>query len=396
MSTHLYQYKPYEYSYEYDYVFAGAGAASLSLVMRMISSGQFNNARFLVVDKDRKEKNDRTWCFWEAGEGFFEPLVYRRWNNMWFHGPGFSKRYALGRYQYKMIRGGDFYQFCLDFLKKQSNVQLLFEPVVKIESLKAGARVVLDNGEMYFAKKYVFNSIPAPLPALARGEHRLLQHFKGWIIETADKSFDTSVCTLMDFRINQEHGASFVYTMPLDDNRALVEYTLFNQNLLTDVQYETALEDYISRYLKLSNYRIAEKEYGIIPMTNQRFSEGEGQVVNIGTLGGQTKPSSGYTFQFIQQHSEDILQSMLSYGRPRLIQPTHSGRFFFYDAVLLDVLAKGELKGADVFTRMFRYNSAARIFRFLDNKSWFPEELLIMSSLPKGPFLRAAIRQLKK
>ncbi len=394
MSTHLFQYKPYDYRYEYDYVFAGAGAASMSLLLRMLVSDRFKNETFLVVDKDRKMNNDRTWCFWERENGFFEKLVYKSWDHLWFHGPGFSKKYKIKPYRYKMIRGVDFYSFCLDFLKKQPNVQLLFEPVKRIETLQEGARLIIENGEVYQAKKYLFNSIPFEQPEPAPGKHMLLQHFKGWVIESDTDFFDPAACTLMDFRIGQEHGASFVYTMPLDSRKALVEYTLFNEELLQDETYEEGLARYIRDFLKLENYTILEKEFGIIPMTNRAFNPGKGNIVNIGTAGGQTKPSSGYTFQFIQRHSDDIIYSMLNHARPRPVHDSHEGRFLFYDSVLLDVLVHKELGGAEIFTKLFRRNSAQRIFRFLDNQSWIPEELLLISSLPVGPFWRAAKRQL--
>lgn len=395
MSTHLYQYKPFHYSYEYDYVFAGAGAASMSLLLRMLLSGRFNDARFLVVDKNPKDVNDRTWCFWEAGEGLFEHLVYKSWDQLWFHGPGFSRKYGIKPYRYKMIRGIDFYRYCLDYLKAQPNVQLLFEPIDSIHTLEQGAKLVLENKETFYAKKYLFNSVPFEKPVSAPGKHTLWQHFKGWFIETEQPFFDADACTLMDFRINQRFGASFVYTMPVDNRHALVEYTLFNEALLKEEEYEKELKEYLNNHLKLTAYTITEKEYGIIPMTNQAYSAGLGNVVNIGTAGGQTKPSSGYTFQFIQRNSAAILYSMLNHGHPRPVEGTHEGRFLFYDAVLLDVLVHKELGGAEIFTRLFRKNPAKRIFRFLDNNTWLPEELLLISSLPVGPFWRAAMRQLK-
>ena len=53
-------------------LFSGAGCASLSLLMRMIRSGKFTDKKILLIDKEQKNKNDRTWCFWETQNGFFE------------------------------------------------------------------------------------------------------------------------------------------------------------------------------------------------------------------------------------------------------------------------------------------------------------------------------------
>ena len=66
----------------YDYIFLGAGCASLSIIMRMIDSKKFIEKKILLVDREPKTKNDRTWCFWEQGAGFFEDVVYRKWNTL--------------------------------------------------------------------------------------------------------------------------------------------------------------------------------------------------------------------------------------------------------------------------------------------------------------------------
>ncbi len=65
----------------YDYIFAGAGAAGLSLLTRMIASGKFSDKKILLIDKAPKTSNDRTWCFWEKENSFFEEIVYRKWDH---------------------------------------------------------------------------------------------------------------------------------------------------------------------------------------------------------------------------------------------------------------------------------------------------------------------------
>ena len=46
----------------------------------------------LLIDKAPKRANDRTWCFWEAGEGVYEPIVHRQWSQVAFHGHRFSRK----------------------------------------------------------------------------------------------------------------------------------------------------------------------------------------------------------------------------------------------------------------------------------------------------------------
>jgi len=92
----------------YDYVIAGAGCAGMSLLMRLISNGLTSGKRILLIDRDKKKKNDRTWCFWEKGEGFFEPVVYRKWSSIGFFSKDYNKQMEIAPYRYKMIRGADF------------------------------------------------------------------------------------------------------------------------------------------------------------------------------------------------------------------------------------------------------------------------------------------------
>jgi len=69
---------------QYDYIFTGAGASGLSLLARMIATGRFSNKKILLIDKVDKRQNDRTWCFWEKQAGFFEPIISKKYEKLWF------------------------------------------------------------------------------------------------------------------------------------------------------------------------------------------------------------------------------------------------------------------------------------------------------------------------
>src|SRR3954464_8569039 len=113
----------------YDYIITGAGCAGLSLLIHLLESGQFTNKKILLIDKDAKNRNDRTWCFWEAGEGLFQPIVKKQWKQLWLQADGLSKKLDLQPYQYKMIRGIDFYNYCLGKISQQRNITFLQAPV---------------------------------------------------------------------------------------------------------------------------------------------------------------------------------------------------------------------------------------------------------------------------
>ena len=373
----------------YDYIIAGAGCAGLSLAVHMIHSGKFNDKKILIIDKDEKKTNDRTWCFWEKEPGLFEPVVYQKWKQVWFHGEKFSKLLSLQPYEYKLVRGIDFYNHCFDIIKKHSNIGILYGEVKEIKMDGQVATLKLNEGK--FSATYVFNSILFNKPVLKKKEYYLLQHFKGWVIETESPCFNPGQATLMDFCVDQQQGATFVYVMPFSATKALVEYTLFSEKLLEPFQYEAGLKEYISENLGIVSYKITETEFGVIPMTNHRFPAKEGNIINIGSAGGQTKASSGYTFRFIQKNSVEIVE-MLSQGKHPAVG-SMKRKFHFYDSVLLNILQNKTVPGKKIFTSLFKKNKPQQVLRFLDNESSLRDELKIISSLPTWPFLKAALKQ---
>lgn len=376
----------------YDYVFLGAGCASLSIIMRMLESGKFADKRILLIDKTEKKENDRTWCFWEKGEGFFEPVVYRKWNTISFYSDDYCADMDIAPYRYKMIKGINFYDYCFNTISQYSSVEIVYTTVDSFSKTGNKLSLVINGKSFVIEAGVVFNSIVRP--AKRDGKHiELLQHFKGWVIETDSDVFDPEMATMMDFRVRQDKGTTFAYVLPSSKRTALVEYTLFTRKLLRQEEYDAGLSDYIKNYLGLKSYKIIETEFGIIPMSSRRFYFQENGVYNIGTAGGQTKASSGYTFQFIQKQSQQIVDALIEERGLKSISLSPR-RFRFYDNVLLYILYHNKLPGDKVFSRLFKRNRPQHILKFLDNETSLADELKIISTLPTMPFLRAALRQL--
>ena len=346
--------------------------------MHFIHSGKFAGKKILLIDRSPKTANDRTWCFWESKPGLFESIVTKQWDRVLFKSDAFSRVMDIAPYRYKMIRGIDFYEHCFNEISKHGNIEVMYADVECIDNC------VIANGQRYDAE-YIFNSILFDKP---EGKLSLLQHFKGWLVETPQPVFDEQCATLMDFSVSQEHGTTFTYVLPVSSTVAMVEYTLFTKELLPDEDYDKGLKDYIN-----FPYKILAEEKGVIPMTNYAFPRCKGNVINIGSAGGQTKPSSGYTFYFIQQHSRAIADEMIRDGKP-FTGPIYQKRFSYYDSVLLNVLATNKLSGKRVFTDLFKRNKPARILQFLNNESSLATDLRIISSLPTLPFLRAGLEEL--
>jgi lycopene beta-cyclase len=376
----------------YDFVFCGAGCASLSLLMRMLNSGKFSEKKILLLDREAKTKNDRTWCFWEENNGFFEEVVYRKWDTISFLSDDFSAALDIAPYRYKMIRGIDFYRYCFTEIVKHSNVEVVYAEIGEWEYQPHNGYSFVLNGQPYsIGETTVFNSLYKPAASDIKNI-QLLQHFKGWVIETGKAVFNPDEATMMDFRVHQHHGTTFAYVLPFTNTTALIEYTLFTKDLLQQEQYDAELKHYIHAFLGIEDYKITGEEFGVIPMTNQKFPF-YGKGWQIGMAGGQTKASSGYTFQFIQKQSEQIVKQLLA-GKPLSQIPSTPKRFRFYDNTLLHILYYNKLPGGKIFARLFKKNKPQQVLRFLDNETSLKEEIKIISTLPTWPFLKAALKQL--
>lgn len=375
----------------YDYIIAGAGAAGLSLVYHLIRAG-LGDRRILLIDPSRKTANDRTWCFWEIGDNAFEPIVFRRWRRVAFYGERFSRALDLDPYCYKMIRGVDFYRFMDEALAGRPNIARSFGVVERVEDNADGA-IVYVNGAAYHGA-WVFNSIPPQLDSgSANGDyHYLLQHFAGWVVVAPEPAFDPSTATLMDFRIAQQGECRFCYVLPFDARRALVEFTVFSPRLLERDTYDREIKAYLRDFLDVSRYEIEHVEFGVIPMTDAPFETFPGwRVVNIGTAGGCTKPSTGYTFLRIQQQAQRIAHALKTTGQPRYTVSPLQRRFGLYDSVLLNILDKQRYPGFKVFTDLFTRNPAARVLKFLDETTHLTEELGVLTSTWYPPFVAATL-----
>ncbi len=117
-------------------------------------------------------------------------------------------------------------------------------------------------------------------------------------------------------------------------------------------------------------------------------------VLHIGTAGGWTKASTGYTFTHTLKKSKNLITYLKT--NSRFTTYSLANRWRFYDAVLLEVLAKHNEQGASIFTRMFKKGKASHIFRFLDEESSLADELKVVLSAPKIPFLKAALKVIFK
>lgn len=397
----------------HDIIIAGSGLSGFTLALECARRPFFRDKKILLIDRDDKSRNDRTWCFWATDRECerLPPVIYKTWDKCRFFGKNLEKELAIQPYRYRMVRGIDFYNFAKTELDKNPRFQRIAANITHLDAEKG--IVFTDRGE--FQGERVFNSAltkisllpeagsfytgPAftPLsdaPPAGRFTH-LLQHFKGYIIETSRAAFDPGVVTFMDYRIEQKGETRFVYVLPFSETRALVEFTVFSTALCAAEEYETELRQYIRRFLQMDDFQVVEEEFGVIPMSDHPFSPlAEGRVTHIGTAGGFVKASSGYAFKRTQRKIRALVDVWEKNRVPDPAVLRSSWRYRFYDSVMLRVLRENAVSGEAFFSGLFRKLPADLVFRFLDEDTTFADDVQLLSAPPTWPFLKTALKQI--
>ena len=372
-----------------DYLILGAGASGLMLAYRMAKDPFFDQKRIVIVDRDSSKGNDRTWCFWERGKGEWDDIVCKHWAKIYFGSPEFSETLSAPSYRYKMIRSEDFYRILWKEIRTKNNISFYQDSIIDIKD--ASDRVNVQGQKQTYEAQKVFTSITDTKTYMEQKRYPVLQqHFIGWFIRTETPEFDDLVATFMDFELPQKGNTRFMYVLPISPTEALFEYTLFSEHLLPDNEYEEAIRTYLEKR-GIHKYTIIEREQGSIPMTSYPFARHNTKnIVHIGTAGGWTKASTGYTFWHTHIHTDRLIPFLKQ--QSDLTQFDQPSRFRWYDQLFLDVLYHHNGEGSRIFSHMFRRARLVTIFRFLNEESTLWEDLKIILSVPPRRFIQAFMR----
>ena len=370
----------------FDYIICGGGASGLLLSNALLSDKHFNDKKILIIEKDSKTDNDKTFGFWNDKESVLDNIVFKEWEYAEFRDSNSHNSFLLSPYKYKMIKSNEFYLSIGDKISKASNFTYLNSTVNEIDQVNNTVKT--NDGE--FSSSIIFSSI---YNEVSFKKYPLLkQHFIGWTIETKNESFDDNKITFMDFSVDQKDEIRFMYILPFSKKKALIEYTLFSNDIISDDEYEKEIKAYLKKS-NILNYSIVEKEKGMIPMTCYPFFEkNTDNYFQIGTAGGWSKPSTGYTIKNSIEKIDIIINS-LKQNKP-LSKIRFKNRFWYYDLLFLDVLIASRGKGSQVFSDLFKNNDPIKIFKFLDEKTSLMEELSIFLSVDIKTFVRSLLKRI--
>ena len=350
---------------DFDFIIIGGGCAGLSLAYELETNNKLKNKTLAIIEPRNEYKKDKTWSFWKTFPHNFEDCVKKNWKHFSINVPQKTKHLKCDNYPYQSIDSGLFYEKINNRLKENKNISFF-----------------RDTKEINTKNSFIFNSVPN----IKKNYLNLWQHFCGVEIETKTNYFDDEIFNLMDFDCEQRDSVHFFYTLPYSKNKALIETTwLSKMNDNSQKDYDIQIKDYIDKHLKIKDYEIKYKEEGAIPLFYPLY-EKEKNKMNIGTAGGMTRLSTGYTFLNIQEHSKYIRENIENISTTKKFEL--SKKYQYLDDIFLRVLNKHPEKMSNIFFNMFK-TSPETVIKFLSNKSNFYEDLKIILKMPKWIFIKA-------
>ena len=350
---------------EFDYLIIGGGCSGLSLAYELEIHKKLENKTLAIIEPRNEYVRDKTWSFWKVVNHNFDDCVKKSWGNFSINTPSETNHLECKDYLYQSIDSGLFYKKINNTLSENKNI-LFFKDIKEINTKNS----------------FIFNSVPS----IKKNHLNLWQHFCGVEIETKNNFFDEEIFNLMDFDCEQRESVHFFYTLPYSKNRALVETTwLSKMNDNSQKDYDIQIKEYIEKHLRIKNYEITYKEEGAIPLFYPSY-EKEKNKINIGTAGGMTRLSTGYTFLNIQEHSKFIRENIENISTTSRFKINK--KYQFLDDIFLRVLEKHPEKMSGIFFNMFK-TSPKTVIKFLSNKSNYLEDLSIILKMPKLTFIKA-------
>ena len=413
-----------------DLIIIGGGCAGLSLAMRLADLGE-HAPRTMILESRSEYAHDRTWCFWGGPDTEMGELVSHQWHDFAISTPTERIVRRSEARPYQMIPSDAFYSSAQRKIAQTDKIELLLgtdvtsEPILGKDTGKGCKEKALwsllyekgkngNGGERRaLSAPWIVDTRPQELCGLSgtsrfNGSTRplLWQSFLGSEIMTTDACFDPACADLMDFSFMTSSTTSspsrilFLYLLPLAENRAIVEATVFDRDRVSAQELEEPLHRMINKRLGAAPFTILRTEHGILPMVSTSTTPASAStsravagLVHAGLTAGGARPSTGYAFQRIQRWAKACAES-LGKGRGPIPHAPDSLIPRAMDALFLRVLDSHPELAPDLFLSLFKKDDPARIVRFMSDQAHLSDCASIITALPSAPFLKELAQSL--
>jgi lycopene beta-cyclase len=376
----------------YELVILGGGCAGLSLAMRLADFGHLAPTT-LILEKRAGYSNDRTWCFWNEGNPVLSDWVDHSWSNFQIKNGNNSFTKSCKDAPYLMISANTFYRKAISkiALNKQRLTLMKNQNIVSVVKTHAKTWRITTE-ECTFTTDKIVDTRPSK--SINEKSSTLWQSFIGYEIEAQANIFDKNQFVLMDFDERFTHGLGFIYVLPFSESRALIEYTVFSDKVMSADRLKHYLNPALKKYLKDASYQTLRKEQGQLPMGNQKIKQsGDPSYIYAGLYAGSARPSSGYAFQRIQSWAEKCVTEIINH-QPMMAPEKDVATLTIMDDIFLSVLRSNAIKENPnaTITLFFNFFSRCRtktVIRFLSDHANSMDYLSIIIAMPKLLFLKA-------
>ncbi len=265
-----------------DLVLVGGGLANGLLAWRLVMTRP--DISFVILEAGSVLGGNHTWSFHgtdvtRAQLEWLWVLCSKSWPSHDVAFSGEPRRIGGG---YHSIKSEDFHWKLMEQLKDRVRLRATVKEVT-------ATRVTLTSGEVVEAKAVIDGRGFSTAPAWPCG----YQKFLGLDLEL-ESPHTLEVPLLMDGRVEQFGAFRFVYMLPWDERRVLVEDTSYSDDATLDLP---AMRERITKYLADKNLRVAKvyrEEFAALPIP----LSGEAPVLDrpvIGVAAGLFHATTGYS-----------------------------------------------------------------------------------------------------
>lgn len=379
---------------KYDLIIIGAGLAGLSLACWLIDLADQKGLklpRVCLLEPREHYENDRTWCFWDAGPNPFADIIAHRWSRWQVSSGSRIVTQSSHSVSYAMLEAGDVYHYALNRIKECPSVSLQLGVSVH-SALESSDGIEVTTSFDRMLASAVIDTRPPPADQL-RPETGFWQVFAGVELHSPGHGFETGAVRLMDFQPCANH-VCFVYVLPLDDERLLIEWTEFNPGSRSE-NCQPNLDAWLERN-GFSHDRILRSESGALPMFFIEPNHHSSRLLNAGVSAGWMRAATGYHFATCQRSCLNLAEQILAAsenGHWSLVNPKpRSSWLDWMDKVFLRAMREHPRDAPDWFLRIFAKTTGAQVARFMNDQPYRSDALAIVAALPRLPFLWAACR----
>lgn len=363
----------------FDYILVGGGLQS-GLMALAIRHHQ-PHARLAIVERESQLAGNHTWSFHASdvpGESaaWTAPLVESHWPGYEILVGGRKRNVKL---EYFTVSSAHFASVVTRSLDVDGSRILTGVTAAEVSN----NRVTLSDGRQLEADVVFDNRGPSrvELQSYAGG----FQKFWGFEIQL-DRDWPLENPIVMDDRIDQTDGFRFVYSLPLERRRVLIEDTRFSNSPSIDRdECLSKVQSYLA-LLGCNDYRIIREESGVLPMpTGGSLPGDELPKFAGGYRGGWFHAATGYSFPMAVAVAELVAQTPVA-ALPAALQQLsteHAGRARFarfLNRLLFD-LVKPHTR-YQIFRRFYRVLDEPRISRFYSHRFTRRDAFRIVVGIP--------------